>query len=717
MRRDLSDATRIRIGRVFATTAALLSVAGFLALAIPGRWDALVGSGALNFAWIGVGLALLTLVLISSQPRNASVWAVAWSSVFAGLATAGVGAAVLFTSGSVPDLTYDVMRALTPADLPRPAAFALHLRFWAVVPAITLPITLGLLLFPNGKPPTPRWQWVGWWSVTAIAVATVATALAQNPWSTLPVSAAESTIDTPIGWWIDVGMGLALVSGMVSAASLVRRYRRSSGVTKGQIRWIAWGGGIVVLLFVLSPIIDGAGATTATGALVGVLGSSVIMAAYGIAITRHRLYDIDVVINRTIVYGSLVAFITAVFALVVFLPFLVFGASESANTGQLALPLVATVVLVIVFQPVRARLQKTANRLVYGARATPYEALSEFSATVRETPADEDLLARMAGIVSEGTGAVEASVWVVGDAELRQAATHPPESSTGSRLGLVDNALPPIPNSDVVIEVTHQGDLLGALSIVTRQGEALRPIEERLLGDLATQAGVVLRNFRLTDELLHRLDELQASRQRLVAAQDEERRRLERDLHDGAQQQLVALKIKLGMLQMVNEPERRAELVTALVGDTDDAIDALRDLARGIYPPTLAQEGLVSALRAQAAKAIVDTNVEASGVGRYSSDIEAAVYFCTLEAMQNVAKYAEATSIDVRLASDNGSLEFEVRDDGRGFDPAATARGAGLNNMEDRVEALGGRLSISSTPGSGTSISGSIPAASLSTPG
>jgi signal transduction histidine kinase len=706
----LRDSTRIQVGQAIAVLAGTLSVVGMAVLAVLGRWDALVGSNALNLGSLGLGLAILTWIMVKSQPRNGAVWVVGWASLFASLATAGAGLAILFTQASVPGLTYEVMRGLAPAELSRPAAIAIHFRFWALVPAITLPITLGLLLFPDGRPLTPRWRWVGWWSVLAITLATVATALAQTPWSTLPVSAADGSIDTPVGRWIDVGMELAFLSGIASAVSLFLRYRRSSGVTRSQIRWLVWGGVVFVLAFVATPLIEDAGPTGWRVAIVGIVAETVLIAAYGIAIMRYRLYDIDVVINKTIVYGSLVAFISAVFAAVVFVPFLVIGAGETTSAGDLALPFLATVVLVVVFQPVRVRLQRAADRLVYGERASPYEALSAFSASVAESPADEELLARMAQILAEATGATEAGVWVLAGAELRLAAVYPTQDHTRSETrALVEGGLPDVPGSDEIVEVAYRGELLGALSMALKPGEQLRPIEERLVKDLASNAGVVFRNFRLTDELLRRLDELRASRQRLVAAQDEERRRIERNLHDGAQQQLVALKIKLGLLRMVEDREKWMSLVEALLEETDEAIDNLRDFARGIYPPTLAQEGLVTALRSQATKAVVPTRVEASGIERYSPDIEAAVYFCTLEAMQNIVKYANASAAWVHLSARNGSLRFDVSDDGRGFDPATTKTGAGLQNMEDRLEALGGSIQITSTPGQGTTIAGQVP--------
>jgi len=269
---------------------------------------------------------------------------------------------------------------------------------------------------------------------------------------------------------------------------------------------------------------------------------------------------------------------------------------------------------------------------------------------------------------------------------------------------LGNGELPTLPGADRAFPVRHQGELLGALTVAMPANEPLSPAGEKLIGDLASQAGLVLRNVRL-------IEELRASRQRLVAAQDEERRRLERNIHDGAQQQLVALGIQLGLAQRLaaKDAPSVAELLAKLQAQSTDALDNLRDLARGIYPPLLADQGLAVALSAQARKAAVPVEVEADGVGRYPQDAEAAVYFCTLEALQNVAKYAAATKVTVRLQPDADGLAFEVTDDGKGFDAEHTPLGSGLQNMADRLAALSGTLEVRSQPGHGTTVKGRLP--------
>ncbi len=230
--------------------------------------------------------------------------------------------------------------------------------------------------------------------------------------------------------------------------------------------------------------------------------------------------------------------------------------------------------------------------------------------------------------------------------------------------------------------------------------------QAKLCTDLAAQAGLVLRNVRL-------IEDLRASRQRLVAAQDEERRKIERNLHDGAQQQLVALAVKGRLVSGIldRDPEKARSLLEEIQTETTDALETLRDLAHGIYPPVLADQGLPAALQAQARKAPLPVEIDADGVGRYPPEVEAAVYFSCLEALQNVSKYANASQVSIRLNLEEAALMFDVRDDGAGFDPALTKMGSGLQGIADRLAALGGSVRIASAPGDGTTVTGRVPLA------
>ena len=252
--------------------------------------------------------------------------------------------------------------------------------------------------------------------------------------------------------------------------------------------------------------------------------------------------------------------------------------------------------------------------------------------------------------------------------------------------------------------VVHQGELLGATSITMPKDEPLRPAGPQPVADVASQAGLVLANAGL-------IEDLRASRRRLVAAQDEERRRLERNLHDGAQHDLVALALKaqLADITVDQDPAQARHILGELKADAAGALQNLRDLARGIYPPLLADMGLAAALSAQASKSPLPVTVEADGIGRFPQATEAAVYFCCLEALQNIAKYAHAAQARIFLQMQNGTLRFTVSDDGAGYDTSRTPLGSGQRNMADRLAARGGRLEVRSAPSQGTTITGDLP--------
>ncbi len=317
------------------------------------------------------------------------------------------------------------------------------------------------------------------------------------------------------------------------------------------------------------------------------------------------------------------------------------------------------------------------------------------------------------GSWGEGIGADRADVWLAVDRELRDVAAWPNDVDRLAPIALPNGSVPAIQGVDRVYPVTSAGELLGALAIRKPASDPVTPSDEKLIADLAGQAGLVLRNVRLNEELKLRFEELKAAQKRLVSAQDAERRRLERNIHDGAQQQLVALAVKLKLADglIERDAQKARELVGQLQGETHAALEDLRDLARGIYPPLLADKGLGSALEAQARRSGLPVEVRAGAIGRYPQDIEAAVYFSCLEAMQNIAKYASASAVSVALSESDHHLTFAVTDDGSGFDPDATTAGSGLQGIADRLGALDGEVTVTSAPGRGTTVEGRLPLA------
>jgi signal transduction histidine kinase len=353
---------------------------------------------------------------------------------------------------------------------------------------------------------------------------------------------------------------------------------------------------------------------------------------------------------------------------------------------------------------------------VHGGLQSPYEVLNRFSPTLTGGHPTEDLPARMAEVLAVGTGAMAAQVWLMVDGQLRLAATWPLDldGTPGTGESGDRRQLP----------VRQAGELLGALVVRERADTPLTLVEERLFRDLADQAGLVLRGAKLRAELVHRLAELSAlagelrmSRQRLVEAQDAERSRLERDIHDGAQQHLVALAVNLRLAHtLAGKSPERADLLVAQQRDAAIAtIDTIAGLSRGIYPALLADEGLVAALRSAISRSVVPVQLAAARLGRYPAGVEAAAYFCVLEALQNTAKHSAAKEIRLELRGGPEVLEVTVQDDGAGFDLAATRTGTGLANMRDRIESAGGVLTIATAPAQGTVVAASLPGTRLST--
>jgi signal transduction histidine kinase len=503
--------------------------------------------------------------------------------------------------------------------------------------------------------------------------------------------------------------------------ALVLRYRRSAGAERQQMKWLAYAAAVAAFTYagvMVASILKGTNAQD-PGWLVAWQNLSLatlalIPIAIGIAVLRYRLYDIDVVINKTIVFGALAAFIGAVYVGVVVL----LGSAIGATTTNPALSIAATAIVALLFEPVRVRVQRVANRFVYGERATPYEVLSRFSDRIAGTYATEDVLPRTARVIAEGTGAESVGVWLrVGDALHERGAW--PAVEGAAPIPMVGADLPAFPGASATVPVRHREELLGAITVTKPRGESMTPAETALLADLARQAGLVLSNVRLTTELQARLDEigrraeeLKASRQRIVTTQDAERRRLERNIHDGAQQHLVALAVRLRLVRgmLAKDPGRAGDMLGELRTEVDDAIETLSSLALGIYPPVLEELGIAAALGAQARIGTLPVTVSADGVDRQPIETEAAVYFSCLEAIQNAAKYARASHVDVQLGHEGANLTFEVRDDGVGFDTAVAGAGSGLQGIADRLSALGGSVEITSTPGVGTTVAGRVPA-------
>jgi signal transduction histidine kinase len=551
------------------------------------------------------------------------------------------------------------------------------------LPIVSIQVVALLLLFPDGRLNSPGRRWTLWTGLAGAMLGAIGTILGPRMYGIdlpNPLAVRPAWIGELIG---SIGIALVLGAAIAAAVSLVRRFRRSLGEERQQMKWFVYAAG---LMFVVQIALNAFVTAPAWLTTIAAIATALVPVAVGVAILKYRLYDIDIVIRKTVVYAVLAGLIFVVGAGLVRLAT---GVLVGGRGGDALL--LAGILIGLLVWPLRRVALRIADRLVFGGRASPYELLTEFSGRMGEHFSADDVLPRMAEILARGTGAVGATVWLTVEDEMRPAATWPLGSDRhdGDRFR---------------VDVVDRGEVLGALSVETAANDPLDGARQRSVRDLAAQAGLALRNVRL-------IEELRDSRRRIVAAQDERAKKLERNIHDGAQQQLVALAVKqrLAASLIGKDDDQARALQEELQAETAQALEDLRDLARGIYPPLLADKGLDAALESQVRRSSVPVAIESDGVGRFPAETESAVYFSVLESLQNVAKYAQASRVIVRMAQANGTLSFEVIDDGIGFDPAVTGHGSGLQGIADRLAALGGELDVTSAPGEGTTVAARLP--------
>jgi signal transduction histidine kinase len=664
--------------RTVAVAGTLVAIAGSVVL---------VAVGGAGFWWSGYGgfiglvsifFSVFVWLVIRSQPRNAVLWSMAWSSVSGGCYLAGWAAAAAIAG---PGLVQEPTNVI-PATLPSSAAWILIFCGPAFIGLVSPLLTFGLLLFPDGRLPSPRWRWVG----TVAGAGILVTGLVAG-WSYRPSNTGQVGTDLAF----NLGFAVVLLASAASLVALLYRFHESRGAIRDQFKWVVWGASIFLPAIAVGFVVD----THRDLVMVVVLiASAIFLGSYGIAVGKYGLYNIDVVISRTVAYGILAVLIAAVYVAAVTGIGQLIGSGPEPNP---VLAVAATAAVAVAFQPLRRRLERFASRVVYGKKATPYEVLSEFSRRVAAT--DDSLVRDAARSLVEGTTAGAAGVWVTNGDALTKMAEWP---EGGTHTG----------NEVASFPIEQAGVELGRLTLSAPGGERLSVEDRRLAATVASGMGLALRNRMMTSMLRARVEELGESRRRLVTVQNETRRKLERDLHDGAQQQLVALKVKLGLTLAVAEQTgavRTAALLHKLKNEADGAVETLRDFARGVYPPLLETEGLDSAISAQALRSAVPVTVNTEGIGRYDRQTEATVYFCIAQTLENVNRHADASLIRIGLRDDGGVLHFRIDDDGRGFDPDSRLPGGGLSTVTDRLAVVGGSLSIDSAPGQGTVIAGSIP--------
>ena len=476
-------------------------------LATPGLWNFPDVFEDLTF----VAIPIVGFVLVSRRPANK----IGWMFVGIGLLL-GLG---FFSQG------YGL---ITPRPLPGARAAEWFVNWIFIIPAGAFSFVL--LLFPSGLLPSRRWRPAAWFVAAVLTLQTIGmVARASRVWR-------DPSAPPSQGWYPGLHSALAVLwpaATVVAGAALITRFVRSSGEERLQLKWFAAAAALVVVTIIplaLAPEISsrpvGEVPLVPPLKVLFCLALVCLYAATAVSILKYRLYEIDIVISKAVQYGTIAVFISAVYAGLV--------AGIGTLAGDRRSPLlsaIAAVVVALAFHPVQQRAARFANRVVYGRRASPYQVLSEFGRRIGGGYA-RDVLAQMATIVAAGTGAERVVVWLRVGAELRAEAAS--DGSTAEPVPVEGHQLPMLPDSDFGAPVLYQGELLGAISIGMPRDEPLKPAAEQLVVDVASQAGLALSNAGL-------IEDLRASRQRLVTAQDEERRRLERNLHDGAQQDLVAL--------------------------------------------------------------------------------------------------------------------------------------------------------------------------------
>lgn len=644
---------------------------------------------------------LVGAFLASRRPQNVIGW------IFLGVGL--VQGFVVLSAG------YGELGAAHPGTLPAPRVgdWASASFGWLTFP---VPVTYLFLLFPDGRLLSPRWRWVGW--AAGVGIVLTWAWIAFQPGPLEGTEDAGRVVENPFGLdgsaevlpSLAAGIGFPLVFASMIAgfASLALRYRRGSGQQREQIKWIAYVAGLLALIVVgFNTVFGHVPDNPVASAAVALLLFVGLPASVGVAVLRHHLYDIDRIIRRSVVYGVLWAVISAVYVGV--------AAALGIAAGRRLPVWVAvglTIAVTLLFQPARRRLEALADRWVFGPRKTRYELLAEFGAGLRETFDLDEVAPRLASTVRNGIDLswARVSLFIDGAGGRRLQ----PVAADGIALGDDESPVARIP-------LDHRGERIGVIDCGPKVEGDLTVDDERLLTSLAAQAAIAVSNARLATELAARLEdiraqaaELAASRARIVQAQDAERRRIERNIHDGAQQEITGLiaKLRLARNKVGADVAAVDKALAELQDDAHQVLVDLRELAQGIHPSVLTDRGLVAAIESRADRSPIPVLVETDPTvrrTRFSDDVEGAAYFVVSEALANVLKHSAASEAHVRMRVDDGRLRIDVEDDGVGFDPA-TATGGGLANLADRVAAVGGGLHVDGAPGAGTRVSLDLPA-------
>jgi signal transduction histidine kinase len=627
-------------------------------------------------AILGISFSVVGAVILARRPENL----VGWLLLFGGLCN----------SLNAFSSQYPEYALLTEPGLWPLGSFFAWLSTWIFAPGLAASFPLTLLLFPTGRPPSPRWRPLLLLILVALAVAVVPMAVAAWPLKGPTLMSdnlwTAGVIDGTVVTLQRVGVALLGACVLVSVVAVGLRFRRSAAEERQQLKWLVYAGVLTFVVLVTSSPAAPFELPEVVSALAPLCLPS-IPVAVGIAVLRYRLYDIDLVINRTLVYGALTACVVGIYVVVVGY----LGALFSTG-GNVAISLVATGVVAVLFQPLRERLQRAVNRLTFGERDEPYAVLSRLGQRLEATVDPRAVLPAVVETVAQALKVPHAAI------ELKREGGFETAAEYGMPSG-----------EPLVLALTYQNETVGRLVLSPRtKGESFTKSDLRLLEDLARQVGVAAHAVRLTADL-------QRSRERLVTAREEERRRLRRDLHDGVGPQLAALtlKIETARNRLAHDPAADT-LLSDLAKRARDAVADVRRAVHALRPPTLDELGLFPALRETAAQyggESLRISVEApEELPPLPAAVEVAAYRIAQEAITNAVRHARASRCEVRFDLDEGAglLRLEVIDDGRGIGEDRGV-GVGLSSMRERAEELGGTCVVEPVPTGGTRVRAELP--------
>lgn len=622
----------------------------------------------------GVVFSLLGGLVLARHPRHVIAWLLAGIGLISGLEMLNIG--------------FLTLRSLSaPGELIPAPAVSHWLAQWIWMPRAMVSITLLLLFFPDGRLPSRRWRPIAWASASAIALATLTEAFRAKSWPGL-----GGIVWNPFGIQSGLLERAVILSAVLltfcfvaSLASVLVRFRGAAGVVRLQLKWMVYTVGLVVVLLVLTGLltllpVDERLVAELTYSAVN-LTAAFIATAVGIAVLRYRLFDIDLIINRTLVYIPLTILVIGSYVVIVGSLGALFQARSS-----LLISLAATGVIAVLFQPMRDRLQRTVNRKLYGDRDEPYRVLSQLGQRLGGASKPGEILQAIVDTVARTLKLPYVAVSMSGEIEVEQ--------SSGSAR----------PEGEMIeLPLRYRNRLVGHLRCGQRSpDEPFSEAEANLLQDIANQVAVAVYALQLSADL-------QRSRERIVSAREEERRRLRRDLHDGLGPQLASLGLKIDAArnQIEHDPLQATEILGDLRWEVKDAIADIRRLVYDLRPPVLDELGLTGALRASAVAQLSPAGSEVTVEGperipHLPAAVEVAAYRIGQEAVTNVARHARAKHCTVRLQIES-DLQMEIRDDGEGL-PELIKAGVGLTSMEERASELGGRFVIEGIQTGGTRV-------------